>query len=518
MKLAPTTVEAWPALAWLARYEAGTPFVTVRHGRRVEVREGWLCEAVWDAPFEAGDFDRTDIVFGSGIRQREDEVLFVSSGAPVDRLHVLRDENGGWVSNSLPCLLAATGARLDPAGCDYMRNLRSVGKGLEWAGGPLPSSAGKIELVYHDNLRWDGRSLHRAPKPRPVRDFGSYDGFLGFLNGALAAMSRNLSAPGRHPPYRMLGTLSTGYDSTAAAALARRHGLEEAITFDEGVASLHRLDERKSDTGAEVGRRLGLRVTEISSQAWRRAGPDAAVPFLAGDGNGMLALFKGAEDRLPGRVLLTGLAGDAFWAGRRVPARGTFDLHGAPGGLALSEYRLWIGFIHVPVPYMGAVQVEDLQRLSGSEAMAAWSVGGGYDRPLCRRIVEEAGVPRELFGMSKKGARVRFSERGTFWSSDFVGDYLSWLREEQGSWWRRGRIPPHWVAMAARPVQNLLASLVRLLRERHGVPVRRVPVTRRMEYLASRESLYRYLFPWAVDRCTSRYRSGDGDPESGGAA
>jgi len=515
MDLARKTVEAWPQLAWLARCDIGNRVVSVRHGSRVEHHENWICEAVWDGPFGSGDFDVTDIVFGSGVRCRDEAAVFVSASAPVDRLHVLRDESGAWVSNSLPCLLAAAGARLDPAGCDYMAILRSVGKGLEWARRPLPSTAGEVELIYHDNLRWDGRSLVRVPKPHPVRDFGTFERFVGFLDAALEALAENLSSAARRCPYRMLGTLSSGYDSTAVAALACRHGLEEAVTFDEGVASIDRLDEPKADTGAEIGRHLGLRVEEIPSDAWRRVGPDAAIPFLAGDGNGMLALFAGAEARLSGRVLLTGLAGDAFWDGRNRPSRGTFDLHGAPGGLSLSEYRLRTGFIHVPMPYVGAVQVDDLLRLSRSEEMRPWSVGGGYDRPVCRRIVEEAGVPRQLFGMSKKGARVRLSERATFWSSAFVHDYLDWLRGERASWWSRGRIPPDWVSKAANPVQDLLRSVVGLLRQRLGVPVRRIYVTRRLEYMASRESLYRYLFPWAVDRCRSSYASAEGGERGG---
>ena len=33
--------------------------------------------------------------------------------------------------------------------------------------------------------------------------------------------------------------------------------------------------------------------------------------------------------------------------------------------------------------------------------MRPWSIGGAYDRPIPRRIAEEAGVPRDLFGQNK---------------------------------------------------------------------------------------------------------------------
>src|SRR4051812_15421913 len=81
--------ESWPALAWLARCRRGEDVVEVIHGPRVETTPEWFCEAVWDGDYEAGDFDRTDIVFGSGGRARAGGITFVSSGATVDRLQAL---------------------------------------------------------------------------------------------------------------------------------------------------------------------------------------------------------------------------------------------------------------------------------------------------------------------------------------------------------------------------------------------------------------------------------------------
>ncbi len=83
-RLHPILEPDWPALAWIARCERSNPVITVRHGPQVETREDWLCEAVWDGEFEAGDFDRTDLVFGSGIRLRDEGIIFVRSpGLPV---------------------------------------------------------------------------------------------------------------------------------------------------------------------------------------------------------------------------------------------------------------------------------------------------------------------------------------------------------------------------------------------------------------------------------------------------
>jgi hypothetical protein len=41
--------------------------------------------------------------------------------------------------------------------------------------------------------------------------------------------------------------------------------------------------------------------------------------------------------------------------------------------------------------------------------MKRWSIGDTYDRPIPRRMLEEAGVDRHKFGIIKKGAGTSFS-------------------------------------------------------------------------------------------------------------
>lgn len=59
-------IKRWPRLAWVARCRTGRDRVEVLHGSGVEIGPGWFCEAVWDGDFEAGAFDRTSVVFGTG--------------------------------------------------------------------------------------------------------------------------------------------------------------------------------------------------------------------------------------------------------------------------------------------------------------------------------------------------------------------------------------------------------------------------------------------------------------------
>jgi hypothetical protein len=79
----------------------------------------------------------------------------------------------------------------------------------------------------------------------------------------------------------------------------------------------------------------------------------------------------------------------------------TFDSAGAD----LALFRLRVGFFHLPVGAIGYSAHRSILSIARSAEMRPWSLQREqYDRPIPRRIVEEAGVPRELFGQSKKAA------------------------------------------------------------------------------------------------------------------
>src|SRR5204863_9874 len=152
------------------------------------------------------------------------------------------------------------------------------------------------------------------------------------------------------------------------------------------------------------------------------AGPVRLTYFhnLAWDGRGEDVYFRGAEAHLARRVLVTGYHGDQMWS-KRPRAPSADIVRGDQSGLSLSEYRLWAGFIHLPVPFLGVRQIGDVSALSRSAAMAAWDVPGAYSRPICRRIVETAGVPRDAFGVRKQTASVLFFERDDTLSPGSLG-------------------------------------------------------------------------------------------------
>src|SRR5260370_19969030 len=159
-----TRIADWPPLAWLARCLPFERAIEVFHGDRVEITPDWFCEAIWAGPYDAGDFDRTDVVFGSGCRIRGARAMFVSSASTVDRLQTLETPDGIWVSNSLACLLAAARATVDPLYPRYFEDFRTIREGLRRY---RPSAAGSRRggrLAYYRNLSSDERRVGKEGK------------------------------------------------------------------------------------------------------------------------------------------------------------------------------------------------------------------------------------------------------------------------------------------------------------------------------------------------------------------
>jgi hypothetical protein len=492
-----TCIEEWPPLAWLATCDPGAPTVKVLHGARVETYPDWFAEAAWAGDYERGDFDRTDLVFGTGGRLRGDELTFVSSATTVDRLHSLSFNGRFFVSNSLACLLAVVNGRVAPDYEGYFRDFETIIRGITNYHRTVASSVGPVRLTYHDNLCWRDGALVEVAKPNPKRDFSTFERYRDLVESALCRLADNARSALRSYPYRLLATISSGYDSPAVAALARRAGLRQTLSFSASR-------DNRPDSGAEVARRLGLEPVVVDSTLWK-SNRLPEVPFLASDAKGEDVYYDGARDVLDGALLLTGYGGSRVWNKGDDLLQ---DLERSDqSGLSLCEYRLWAGFLHCPVTYVGGRQTQDLRRISNAPEMVPWDVPGGYTRPICRRILEEAGVPRESFGMEKKAASILFFDRNSFLTEASLADYQVWCRRNlecrSGPVRRTATRLSAGARVAARGVQSLAGTLHAVL------PIgllERIRSSGRLTTFANHEALFAHVFPWSLEKAIERYR------------
>ncbi|NWG74978.1 MAG: hypothetical protein HXY24_10290 [Rubrivivax sp.] len=506
LSIVPQRDASWPPLAWLAICRAGEPTIRLRHGDRVEIRDQWFCEAVWDGDFAAGDFDTTDLVFGSGGRLRDGECVFVSSGCTVDRLQYLWKDDELYVSNSLACLMACAAVEPDLTFDDYPEFFRSITRGIDDYQRSLPvrNGASGVELVYFRNLVWNGLHVLERHKPDPVRDFTAFDLYRQFLSSALGRIASNMADETRRHRYEMIGALSSGYDSTTAAVLAREVGLRQVFSFLNARGG-------QEDHGERVAQRLGLQLTLIERQAWREQ-PLSEIPYFAATGLGPDVIFSGARELIQGRVLVTGFHGDKVW-GKDTKALGRNLVRGDASGLSFTEHRLMLGAIHLPVAFMGVRDIEQVHALSNSAELSPWDVGGDYSRPVCRRIVEDAGVPRDWFGRNKMAATSLFLQGESQLGRDTERAFHAWLgaRRRQAIGREALRIrPPVRAAVVLRDHYHVVGNILRMLQRLLGSGL--APRLSKLDVgwqraLARSVNPTDMLFPFSIDRMREVYVS-----------
>lgn len=494
--LACQLVPALPKLSWIAEVDLPTGAARALHGPGVETGPGWLVEGVWDSDFRSGGFHQSECFFGSGIRVAGDGLYFVSSVSLTDRVVYARQGDLLHVSNSLALLLAHTGATLDPAH-SYLPESWYLAAGL--------SKRDRRIRLRHPGVSEAGQFCHERLVVRDgacgfevqtdVREFGSFAEYHGALRSALSGIAANARDPGRKQGLDGYTTASAGYDSSCVSTLVRELGVRECFTQRRSNTSLPRWLDRQANTddGSPIASRLGYTVRELNpGREARREVVFRAVsriePELAFD-----TLMDHVEQTGRPAVLYTGFYGDGMWGmeGRKDDAHElSWRLM---SGLSLGEIRLHAGVVHVPVPFLFARSGRSVAAISGSDEMRPWRVGTAYDRPIPRRILEEAGIPRDAFGTRKRA--ILDLDTGPL-SPGARRDFLAWVRANSS-------VSPRRVALYA-PVNRaafLLRGTFDVIRDR----VRGTQTHTPRESIWTEVDPHGLMFHWAVDTLARDY-------------
>jgi hypothetical protein len=383
----------WPKLSWVAKCERDE--VNVFHGSGVEISNDWCFEGVWPGEFKEGDFDLTDVVYGTGVRLRSDCVTFVSPIHNLDRLYYVdTSPEIHFISNSLPGLLASSGLELSNS-IDYANALTSFYYYYKSPLTNMPTSKGNnINLLYYNNLQYDGKSLNEKEKINYTPHFSDYKGYYDFLSEVIHHIGDNAKSEFRKNRIEFITTLSQGYDSSAVSALAKKINCTEGISFIDGNTSF----STKCDSGKEVGNVLGIKVIELENK--RQYYRDEELIWAANGLSGQLPLtvYDWPSDKIT--LLFTGQYGGIVWNSSKHDPE---HLHrGSPAGSGIAEYRLHKGIIHCPFAFTGKIYAKEIENITFSEEMNPWKLKRkNYNRPIPRRILEEQGVERNSFGITK---------------------------------------------------------------------------------------------------------------------
>lgn len=393
-----------PPLAWCAKLERDSATVLVELGADVETGPDYFVEGAWNRPFDDPSFAAAETMLGSAGRLDNGALVFTPTTHTMERLHSLRLGGALFVSNSLAHLLAATGSRLDLRYDAYEPDFMSFLRGHHRAVKSVPLADGRrASLHYHESFAVDRQLEMRCIAPPEPPPFPTYESYVDYLNHTVGQLHLNATAPTRRVRYQPLTTISSGYDSPAGAVLAQRIGCRNAVTFAEARTKYALAMNDTTDSGEAIGVRLGFAVETFDRDGYLESQAFPEAIFLATGNGGDDTVMAGLSGRLRHRMLFTGFTGDSLWATHsHDPALSKEYRMRFPSGSCLQEFRLREAFIHLCVPLLTFTRHDDLERISNSEEMKPWRIGGSYDRPIPRRMAEDAGVPRHAFGMEKR--------------------------------------------------------------------------------------------------------------------
>jgi hypothetical protein len=494
-------VATLPRLAWCARVTAGDDVVPVFHGPRVETSASGFIEGAWNGAFEAFDLARATVICGTAGAAAQDEVRFHASTDQHGVLFSVRRGSALFVSNSPAFVLAVSGEAPDPIYPFYAYDLLAIFRqGLHCPDGRLRLRSGKalhvhyttvIRLNQHGEVRFEPQPLCAPP-----RDYRAYEALLHEGVGAVLANAADLR---RRYPFTPLAPLSRGYDSTAAAVLARRFGATEAYTYVDS-----RQDDPLRDCGTAIARALGLTCTEYDRWAYLALDRLPEVEFGYGPLSSTVPLAA-VERQLEGRIVVSGESGDPVWDPRRARV---FERMSRPWirfahGLSLIEHRLRTGYVVFLPACIAALHNRALHDIAVAPEMRPWSVGGSYDRPIPRRLCEEAGLARDAFGTRKLASGHSHLNDASRLSPHGLERYRAFVQQshatvpagEQRRWRTRARLRERmWDLL--RPRQRYVRSnrLRRSLPFLLNAPPIRIPWD------------FMFTFQWTVATLRDRYR------------
>ena len=323
-----------------------------------------------------------------------DKLIAVPPSHPLERIYLYAADGRVVVSNSLAAVLETCQLELDPDVL-YPPIFVAAADGVRNATMDVPTNRGPLTTAVYYNFRIDptaGIEVEGRPRELP---FTSFEDFHVRLTKALRSAVAN--APG----YEMAVSLSSGYDSTAVAAVAAVVGCREALSFREakpvpGGASA-------TDTGEQAARQLGMSTRTFDRLEYLHRDDLPEAEFLSTGMSAEDVVMTAMEPHIGRRILLTGAEEFRLKGGPRRSALYRGDL----SSCSMTEFRLRTDFVHLPLLFFGASEKFSLIDITDSPAMKPWTMPGHYDKPIQRRLAEDGGVARGTFATVKRRASAR---------------------------------------------------------------------------------------------------------------
>lgn len=373
---------------------------------------------MWNGSFEKMNFDEATFLCGSGGKISSAKAIFYTSSHPLERLVSISGPDRMYISNSLPFILKRSNLNLRKDYYKYVHDLSTISKGIDSYVPAIPLNKGRLDIHYCTKLTLSHDDLALVKDMRVSEEaFSSYEDYIYRVNSALSSIVENaVSAERNNPIKNCVSQISTGYDSVACTSVARSHGCETAVT-------LNAPQKYAEDSGKDIAEILGYEnIITGNAEFYMHLDNKCIEPeYLSSGELGTDIVFSAFEEHYRDSLVVRGIRGDKIWD-KNWPPNDTLRFENEIyAGTSSIENRLRVGYSIIPLPFFGADQWVSIHKISNDMEMADYSVGGTYDRPIPRRIAEEMGVPREMFGRTKKGAGFNYN----FYSMGYIKSRMS---------------------------------------------------------------------------------------------
>lgn len=434
MKIIKKQNDDLPQLAWLIDFDINNSILTMELGKNVEKGDNFIVEGVWDGDFSEGKISESANFFGSGVCINADSIILVPSCSTTDGLFYQKNKDRIIAANSLPLLLAHLDDSLIEDYTEYGQLNNSVIEGIRKYKSKIPTVQGSIERLVYFNLHVQKDNISKIEKG-PVQKFESYMEYKNYLYSTYEKIFSNSQSEQRKQALGVISTQSRGYDSTATNAIASNWRIDCTYTVKQSKGknawALNDKAGQLSDDGSDICQTLDIPCQPINRSSFQNGFDDEewfhAANHINEDMN-MLDMLTASDNP---RILLTGVFGELWYTSEGLKQwrdATSDDLMRADLGMhGLSEIRLKTGFIQLAMPAIGARSRVDILRISESEEMAPWSLDQAYNRPIPRRLAEEEGVGREMFGQIKMASTVSLPRPTCPVTPELKEEYLNHL-------------------------------------------------------------------------------------------
>lgn len=415
MKIEYTENKDIPALAWFLKIEKSTGIAKLEHGRSVECASDFFVSGVWDGDFSNGDFAHANFSCCTGGKLVDSDACGNKGGGIMistpnhfqESLFSVKSEGCLSFSNSLAFLLERLGCDLDENFFRYEESLCRGLFGFRAGDSEIPLKGGvTLRLFQCCNVKIGEDLEESREKKESGLTFASYREYREKVARVLRSIKKNATDAARKSAFGMITTLSRGYDAVAASVLAKEVGCEEAFSFNRPA-------NYRDDCGSEIGEFLGFKKIHECDADFYKNNQDLLEAEACASGEvGAAIVFSGYEKLFRRKLLFLGVRGDSVWERLHGNVNDGYDFSRgntlSDANSSFCENFLKNETVAIHVPLIGADRWSEIARISNSDEMKSFSVRENYDRPIARRIAEEAGIGREDFGREKSGAGISY--------------------------------------------------------------------------------------------------------------